>query len=113
MQDASQQAMQEEFLGALENYLDVKHEKISLDDEWSKTGPPEHKNTPLREYMKKVCATAHLTFQLVMRSSLQGTQSGYWPNFYDGYHVYDDFRAGYQDKFGKKVYTSPFMTTRW
>ncbi|KAJ5116053.1 hypothetical protein N7456_000401 [Penicillium angulare] len=92
MKNAQQQTMNEAFLHALESYLGVKHQKISLIEEWAKTGPAQGRETPLDEYMRN---------------------SGYWPNFYDGYHVYDDLIAGHQREFEKKVYTSPFMTTRW
>ncbi|KAK3382131.1 amidase signature domain-containing protein [Lasiosphaeria ovina] len=91
-QQAIQDEFQDEFLGALENYLQVPHTRMSLAEEWAETGPAECRDIPLREYMEK---------------------SGDWPNFYDGYHVYDDFGAGYQQRFGKKVYTSPFTTARW
>ncbi|PMD44122.1 amidase signature enzyme [Hyaloscypha variabilis F] len=92
MQNPKQQAMQEEFLEALEKYLGVEHIKMGLSDKWMETGPADGKEKTLKVYMEK---------------------SGYWPNFYDGYHTYDDFIAGYEEKFKKKVYTSPFMTTRW
>jgi hypothetical protein len=54
MQNSSQQAMQEEFLYALEDYLGVKHTKIGLSDKWMETGPEDGKEKSLKAYMEKV-----------------------------------------------------------
>ncbi|KAK0702782.1 amidase signature domain-containing protein [Lasiosphaeris hirsuta] len=91
MQNGPQQAMQEEFLTALESSLGIEHTKINLAETWAMSGPAE-RVTPLKDFLRK---------------------SGYWPNFYDGFHAHDDLNEGYPKKVGKKVYTSPFMTTRW
>ncbi len=53
MPNGPQQAVQEEFLTALENYLNVKHTPISLAQEWALNGPAE-RSTPLGDYLKKV-----------------------------------------------------------
>ncbi|KAJ5735194.1 uncharacterized protein N7483_000319 [Penicillium malachiteum] len=92
MKNDQQQHMIEEFLHALESYLEVEHRRISLAEEWTKGGPDDARTVPLDKYLEK---------------------SGYWPNFYDGHHVYDEFISGYQKRFSKKVYTSPFMTSCW
>ncbi|KAK3385195.1 hypothetical protein B0H63DRAFT_522538 [Podospora didyma] len=41
------------------------------------------------------------------------TKSIHWPNYYDGYHSYDQFREDFKVKFGHAPYTSPFMSRRW
>lgn len=53
--------MQEEFLGILEDYLGVSHMKISLAEKWAKTGPLENRETPLKDYMRRVCERAKST----------------------------------------------------
>lgn len=48
--------MNENFLAALESYLGLSHTKISLSEEWSKTGPEEVRDIALKNYITKVCA---------------------------------------------------------
>ncbi|EGX45092.1 hypothetical protein AOL_s00173g193 [Orbilia oligospora ATCC 24927] len=92
MKNDAQQAMVESFLKILENYVGIKHEKVSIAAEWLKSGPEDVRHLTVVEFLAK---------------------TGYYPNHYDGYHVYDKFRSDYQKKFGKKPYTSPFMERRW
>lgn len=92
MANEAQQRMQDEFLTILEEYTGVKHTKVSLTDLWSSTAPEEHRKTTLSDYLKT--SSAH-------------------PFYYDGYHVFDDFRAEYQEKFGKKPFVSPHVARRW
>lgn len=46
--------MNESFLAALESYLGLSHTKISLSEEWSKTGPGNVRDIPLKDYITKV-----------------------------------------------------------
>ena len=56
MANENQQRMQEEFLAILEDYIGIKHTKVSLVELWKSTGPEQHRNTPLKEYL----ATVHM-----------------------------------------------------
>jgi hypothetical protein len=33
--------------------------------------------------------------------------------YYHTYHVFDEFREEYKEKFGKEVYAKPYMQVRW
>jgi len=89
--DAGQRTFAEEFTRDVEEYLGVKHEKLSFNDEWFKSPADEANGLSLDEYMKDV------------------------PNdlWYDGYHALDDFREKYQTKHGKNPYVSPVVRGDW
>lgn len=53
MGNTSQQKMVEMFLQAVEDELEVKATRISLEEEWSKTAPPGLRNTTLDKYLDK------------------------------------------------------------
>ena len=99
--------MYEEFLSVLEDYLGVKHTKISLKEEWERTGPVELREVGLSRYLHMVSELLN-----IVRKSQLTKQSVHWPNLYDGLHNYDEFREDYKSKFGKPAYASPIMTER-
>lgn len=45
------QAIQEEFLAIVETYTGLKHEKLSITDEWARNGPDHLRHIPLSEYL--------------------------------------------------------------
>ena len=54
MRDERQQKMVEEFIVAVESILGVKRTNISLEEEWSRTGPEPHRQKTLLQYLDKV-----------------------------------------------------------
>lgn len=46
--------MNEAFLQALEESLSIKHEKVSLVDEWSRSAPDPYRNLTLKDFLGKV-----------------------------------------------------------
>ncbi len=84
--------MTEAFLEALEAYLGVTHTKISIEEEWKRTGPES-----LRD---------ELTVRGMFKFS--GALNGY-----DNFHNFDDFHSQYRDVFHKEPYVSPAHTARW
>ena len=84
--------MTEAFLEPLEAYLGVKHTKISIEDEWKRTGPEPlwHDKTAL------------------------GMEEFSWAlNGYDNFQNFDDFNSQYRKVFQKEPYVSPAHTERW
>ncbi|KAK4194619.1 amidase signature domain-containing protein [Triangularia verruculosa] len=92
MRNPGQQKMVDDFLDVLETQLGLEVWRVSLEDEWSRSGPRELRSITLQKYLD---------------------MSIYWPNYYDGFHTYDRFRDDFQQKFGHPPYVSPFMTRRW
>ncbi|GAP92178.1 putative amidase [Rosellinia necatrix] len=92
MSNVEQQRIVDSFVNILEAYLQIPTMKISLEEEWSRSGPADLRSKTLEQFLDK---------------------SIYWPNYYDGYHSYDTFRQEFQRKYGFPPYTSPFMTKRW
>ncbi|KAI1116420.1 amidase signature enzyme [Nemania sp. NC0429] len=92
MRNAEQQRMIDSFVEILEAHLNVPVVKLSLEEEWSQSGPSHLRKQTLEQFLDK---------------------SIYWPNYFDGYHSYDAFRHEFQQKYGFPPYTSPFMTKRW
>ncbi len=84
--------MTEAFLEALETYLGVTHTKISLAEEWKRTGPEPIRNGATVKEMVKFA---------------------YALNGYDNLHNFDDFHAQYRDFFHKEPYVSPAHAARW
>ncbi|KAI2616845.1 amidase signature enzyme [Hypoxylon sp. NC1633] len=87
-----QQKMNERILAAMESVLDIKHTKICLADMWRKSPPKEAGNKTIAEFLEN---------------------SGFWPMYYDNYHTFDEFRGGYEKRFGKPVYVSPSQQWKW
>ncbi|KAK0750252.1 amidase [Schizothecium vesticola] len=87
----AQQRMIDAFLAALESYLGLKHQMVSLQEEWAQTGPKTLRHKTLLDIFK----SAKLL------------------NFYDNKHNFDKFRAEYQKKFEKSAYISPSHLKRW
>jgi hypothetical protein len=54
MANESQQKMVDSFVKDLETYLGVSHTRLSLRDEWKRTGPLPHRSKTLEEYMQYV-----------------------------------------------------------
>jgi len=90
--NGSQQKMNEAFLQALEESLGIKHTKVSLIDEWSRSAPDPYRNLTLREFLGK--SANHI-------------------NQYYVYHSFDGFRKEYQEEFGQQPYVSPSHLARW
>ncbi|KAJ5811409.1 amidase [Penicillium riverlandense] len=90
--DENMQRMTEEFLAALENYLGVKHTKISLIELWTQTAPAGLHDRALVDFLRGIAGKV---------------------NVFDGYHSFDDFRREYSEKFGKEPYLSPTQKERW
>lgn len=55
--DSNQQAIVEEFISILENFLGVERTDFNLEDCWAKCPPAAAEGKPLRAYMEKVCST--------------------------------------------------------
>ncbi|KAI8652658.1 C2H2-type domain-containing protein [Fusarium keratoplasticum] len=87
-----QQRLNEDFLAAMEQVLGVQHTKVSLTQLWEESPPVEAQGKSIAEYLEN---------------------SGFWPMYYDNYHTFDDFRQGYEQKFGKPVYVSPSQGWKW
>ncbi|PNP75786.1 hypothetical protein FNYG_10864 [Fusarium nygamai] len=90
--NAQQQAMTEEFVKILEDFLGVKRTPFSFVEEWEKNPPQEDGGLPLLEYTEK---------------------SAFWSLCYDYYHGFDSFRDEYSAKFDKKPFVSPVVRFRW
>ncbi|KAJ4198708.1 hypothetical protein NW767_008698 [Fusarium falciforme] len=70
----------------MEQVLGVQHTKVSLTQLWEEFPPVKTQGKSIAEYFKN---------------------SGFWLMYYDNYHTFDDFRQGYEQKFGKPVFVSP------
>ncbi|KAF5583813.1 amidase signature domain-containing protein [Fusarium pseudoanthophilum] len=90
--NAEQQAMTEEFVKILEDFLGVKRTPFSFVEEWEKNPPQAAGGLPLLEYTEK---------------------SAFWSLCYDYYHRFDSFRDEYSAKFGKKPFVSSVVRFRW
>ncbi|KAJ5160568.1 uncharacterized protein N7482_007572 [Penicillium canariense] len=86
------QAMVEEFIEVLEDFLGTKRVEISLAERWEQCPPSEANGKPLKEYLSK---------------------SAFWSMCHDYYHGFDDFRARYSEKYGKPPYEGPVVNFRW
>ncbi|KAK4204937.1 amidase signature domain protein [Triangularia verruculosa] len=87
--DTEQQAMTEEFITIVEEFIGVQRTPISITDIWASSPPEEAGGKPLLE------------------------MSAVWPMYYDTYHTFDDFRSEYLEKFGTPAYVGPYMQTWW
>jgi hypothetical protein len=54
MKNPDQQKMVDHFVAAVEGVLDVKCTKISLEEEWSRSGPEHLRNKSLEQFLDKV-----------------------------------------------------------
>ncbi|KAG5755894.1 hypothetical protein H9Q70_001490 [Fusarium xylarioides] len=90
--NTEQQAMTEEFVKTLEDFLGVKRTPFSFVEEWEKKPPKEAGGLPLLEYTEK---------------------SAFWSLCYDYYHGFDSFRDEYSAKFCKKPFVSSVVRFRW
>ncbi|KAF2645931.1 amidase signature enzyme [Massarina eburnea CBS 473.64] len=91
-QSEEQQALTDEFVKAMEEYLGLQRTEICIAEEWKKTAPESLRDIPISDYLKN---------------------SAFWPLYYDSYHNYDQFRADYREKFGKEAYVSPSQAWKW
>ncbi|KAK2616650.1 hypothetical protein QQS21_000473 [Conoideocrella luteorostrata] len=82
----------DQFLAAVEAFLGVKSQSISLEKVWASKSPVEAKRQSLQEYMKEA---PFLSF------------------CYEFYHQYEGFRKDYQGKFGKEPATEATVQYRW
>ncbi|KAH7305028.1 amidase signature domain-containing protein [Stachybotrys elegans] len=90
--DAKQQALSEEFIGMLENFLGVKRTLFSFVEEWNKNPPKEAQGMPLLKYTEK---------------------SAFWALCHDYFHGFDRFRDEYKRKYDKDVFVSSVVQFRW
>ncbi|KAG4277858.1 hypothetical protein FPRO04_07101 [Fusarium proliferatum] len=79
------QALTDEFIKILEDFLGVKRTPFSFVKEWEKNPPQGAGSLPLLKYTEK---------------------SAFWSLCYDYYHGFDSFRDEYSAKFGKKPFVS-------
>ncbi|RBA17365.1 hypothetical protein FPRO05_02089 [Fusarium proliferatum] len=79
------QALTDEFVKILEDFLGVKRTPFSFVKEWEKNPPRGAGSLPLLKYTEK---------------------SAFWSLCYDYYHGFDSFRDEYSAKFGKKPFVS-------
>lgn len=86
-----QQALIEEFVGILEDFLGVKRTPFSFTEEWEKNPPKKANGVPLLKYTEK---------------------SAFWALCYDYYHMFNEFRDEYKAKFGKDAFVSSVMHFR-
>lgn len=54
MSNPDQQKMVDRFVAAVEAVLDVKSTRISLEEEWSSSGPENLRNNSLEQFLDKV-----------------------------------------------------------
>ncbi|KAH8759977.1 amidase signature domain-containing protein [Diaporthe sp. PMI_573] len=90
--DSKHQAMVDDLIGILENFLGTKRVEISLAERWEQCPPPEANGKSLRPYLSK---------------------SAFWPMCYYYYHGFDEFRDRYKEKMGKEPYEGPVVEFRW
>ncbi|KLO88509.1 Uncharacterized protein LW93_3878 [Fusarium fujikuroi] len=90
--NAEQQALTDEFVKILEDFLSVQRTPFSFVEEWEKNPPHEAGGLPLLEYTEK---------------------SAFWSLCYDYYHGFDNFRDEYSVKFGKRPFVSSVVRFRW
>ena len=67
MKNEGQQKMIEAFLEALEQVLGVTHTKISLEEEWTRSGPSKLRDQTLEHYLDKVGAARLQNVYMLMR----------------------------------------------
>lgn len=92
MANAEQQALTEEFVKILEEFLGVERTPFSFVEQWEKNPPQAAGGLPLLGYTEKsaLCSLC-----------------------YDYYHGFDSFRDEYSAKFGKKPFFSSVVRFRW
>ncbi|KAK2603985.1 MutS protein msh4 [Conoideocrella luteorostrata] len=90
--NAKQQALTEEFISILEDFLGVKRTPFSFAEEWERNPPKEAEGLPLLQYTER---------------------SAFWALCYDYYHGFDNFRDEYKAKTGKDVFASSVVRLRW
>ncbi|CVK99416.1 related to D-mandelate dehydrogenase [Fusarium mangiferae] len=90
--DKEQQALTDEFVKVLEDFLDVKKTPFSFVEEWEKNPPRDAGGLPLLKYTEK---------------------SAFWSLCYDYYHGFDKFRDGYKARFGRNPFVSSVVQFRW
>ncbi|KAJ4305626.1 hypothetical protein N0V90_001157 [Kalmusia sp. IMI 367209] len=91
-EDASQQAMVNEFMRILEDFLDVKHTRITIADEWRKKPPKEAFGMQLEQFLDK---------------------NVFAPLCHDYYAEYSSFQTDFQARFNKKPYAGPTNQLRF
>ncbi|KAI1740718.1 putative amidase [Xylaria scruposa] len=90
--NAKQQALTEEFISILEDFLGVRRTSFSFAKEWDKRPPEKAGGMPLLKYTEK---------------------SAFHALCYDYYHGSDKFRNEYKAKFGKDAFVSSVVGFRW
>lgn len=60
MRNEAQQKMVESFVTALEDVLGVSRIEISLEGEWSLTGPEDLRGLTLEKFLDKVCRLRYI-----------------------------------------------------
>ncbi|KAF5614520.1 D-mandelate dehydrogenase [Fusarium sp. NRRL 25303] len=90
--NVEQQALTDEFVKILEDFLGVKKTPFSFVEEWENNPPHGAGSLPLLEYTEK---------------------SDFWSLCYDHYHGFDNFRDEYSAKFGKRPFVRSVVRFRW
>ncbi len=85
-EDASQQAMVDEFVKRLEDFLGVKRTPITITNEWRTKPPKEAHGMQLEQFLDK---------------------NVFAPLCHDYYAEYSTFRTDFQAQFSKKPYAGP------
>ncbi|KAL6806958.1 amidase signature domain-containing protein [Trichoderma sp. SZMC 28013] len=88
----SDQTQDDKFVAMLEQFLEVKADKIRLSDAWDAHPPKEANGQTLEEYMKEAPFSSFCS---------------------DFYHEYQDFRGDYKNKFGREPYVEATPRFRW
>ena len=100
-------ASHREFLTAVEAFLGIKAENVSLASKWAANPPIKADGKSLFEFMKDVMDPLTLIQHVL-------THQGPFLMFCDDfYQQYDQFRNDYHSKFGKEPDTEPTVQYRW
>jgi len=86
------QAMVDEFISVLENFLGTKRHELSIAERWAQCPPNGLENQPLKKYLAK---------------------SAFWSLCHDYYHEFDDYRDKFRAKLGTEAYEGPVVKYRW
>ncbi|KAF9765336.1 hypothetical protein IL306_002424 [Fusarium sp. DS 682] len=107
LENEEQQALTEEFIAILEDFLGVRRTPFSFVEEWEKNPPKEAGGLALLKYTEKACLLGPFSF------TAKWLQSAFWSLCYDYYHGFDDFRDEYRAKYGKNPFVSSVVRFRW
>ncbi|KAJ3481696.1 hypothetical protein NLG97_g7758 [Lecanicillium saksenae] len=87
-----QSELMDEYIAAWEKLLNIKADKISLEDIWAKSPPAEAAKQSLNDYLGSAAYDSFCS---------------------DFYHNYDGFRSTFKAKLGEEPYTEPNVAEQW